>query len=73
MDNLNTEIFNFIRMKPLSQIMGMSQARFTQKLRHHKIKGQEQSFTIEEQEKLKKGLSSLMSLLNTEVQKVTAT
>ena len=73
MDNLNTEIFNFIRMKPLSQIMGMSQARFTQKLRRHKIKGQIQSFTIEEQEKLKKGLSTLMDLLNAEVQKVTST
>lgn len=70
MDNLNPEIFSFIRMKPLSQIMGMSQSRFTQKLRHHKIKGQVQSFTAEEQEKLKKGLGSLMDILNSEVQKM---
>jgi hypothetical protein len=69
MENLNPEIFSFIRMKPLTQIMGMSQARFTQKLRHHKIKGQEQSFTSEELEKLKKGLTTLMDILNAEVGK----
>ncbi len=69
MENLNPEIFSFIRMKPLTQIMGMSQARFTQKLRHHKIKGQEQSFTSEELDKLKKGLTTLMDILNAEVGK----
>jgi hypothetical protein len=70
MNDLNPEIFNFIRIKPLTQIMGMSQSRFTQKLRNHKIKGQVQSFTVDEQEKLKKGLGTLMDILNAEVQKV---
>lgn len=70
MKDLNPEIFNFIRIKPLTQIMGMSQSRFTQKLRNHKIKGQVQSFTSDEQIRLKKGLGTLMDILNAEVQKV---
>ena len=70
MNDLNPEIFNFIRIKPLTQIMGMSQSRFTQKLRNHKIKGLVQTFTIEEQVKLKRGLVTLMAILNAEVQKV---
>jgi hypothetical protein len=67
---MDREIFTFIRIKPFTQLLGISHARFTQKLHQYNVKGLPQDFNESDKEKLKRGLITLADMIKLEADKL---
>ncbi len=67
---MNSEVFDLVRIKPFKNILGITSARFTQKLHKHSIRGFEQGFDLEEKLKIKNGLFTLSEMLRQEAEKI---
>jgi hypothetical protein len=67
---INKELFDFVRIKPFTRVLNISQAQFTQRLHKHKVNGYEQSFKKEETHKMKLALLSLSEMLRVEAEKM---
>lgn len=67
---MNRDIFNLIKIKPFTQLLGISPSRFTQKLRKYDVRGLQQDFNESDKEKLKRGLLTLSEMIKEEANKL---
>lgn len=67
---MNRDIFQLIKIKPFTQLLGISHARFTQKLHQYNVKGLPQDFNESDKEKLKRGLLTLSEMIKEEANKL---
>jgi hypothetical protein len=67
---MNRDIFNLIKIKPFTQLLGISPARFTQKLHKYNVRGLKQDFNERDNEKLKIGLLRLSEMIKEEANKL---
>ena len=67
---MNRDIFQLIKIKPFTQLLGISPARFTQKLHQYDVRGLQQDFNETDKVKLKRGLLTLAELIKDEANKL---
>ena len=67
---MNRDIFQLIKIKPFTQLLGISPSRFTQKLHKYDVRGLQQDFNESDKEKLKRGLLTLSDMIKEEANKL---
>ncbi len=67
---MNRDIFQLIKIKPFTLLLGISHARFTQKLHQYDVKGLPQDFNESDKVKLKQGLLNLSDMIKEEANKL---
>ena len=67
---MNRDIFQLIKIKPFTQLLGISPSRFTQKLHKYDVRGLQQDFNTSDKEKLKRGLLTLADMIKEEANKL---
>jgi hypothetical protein len=67
---MNRDIFQLIKIKPFTELLGISPARFTQKLHKYDVRGLQQDFNETDKVKLKRGLLTLAELIKDEANKL---
>ncbi len=67
---MNRDIFQLIKIKPFTVLLGISPARFTQKLHQYDVRGLPQDFNESDKVKLKQGLLTLTDMIKEEANKL---
>jgi hypothetical protein len=67
---MNRDIFQLIKIKPFTELLGISPARFTQKLHQYDVRGLPQDFNESDKVKLKRGLLTLAEMIKEEANKL---
>lgn len=67
---MNREIFSMVKIKPFTELLGISPSRFTQKLHKYHVRGLQQDFTENDKVKLKQGLNILAEMIKAEANKL---
>jgi hypothetical protein len=67
---MDRDIFQMVKIKPFTQVLGVSPARFTQKLHQYSVRGMIQNFNEQEKVKLKSAMLMLADMIKTEAEKL---
>jgi hypothetical protein len=67
---MNRDILQLIKIKPFTELLGISPARFTQKLHQYDVRGLPQDFNESDKVKLKRGLLTLAEMIKEEANKL---
>lgn len=67
---MDRTIFQLLKIKPFTKILGVSSARFTQKLHRYSVRGLIQDFNEEDKVKLKNAMLMLSDMIKEEANKL---